>query len=62
MSSAYLVNPHDVHQMKEALCAAINVAPRERERRWRTLRHGVATWTNNDWADAFLQSLAETST
>ena len=61
MPSAYLINPHDVQQMKEAVFAAINASPRERERRWRSLRNGVAAWTNNDWADAFLQSLAETS-
>jgi trehalose 6-phosphate synthase len=61
MPSAYLINPHDVQQMKGAVLAAINATPRERERRWRSLRNGVAAWTNNDWADAFLQSLAETS-
>jgi len=57
MPSAYLINPHDVQQMKEALRAAIDATPRERERRWRNLRRGVFTWTNNDWADAFLQAL-----
>ena len=57
MPSAYLINPHDVRQMKEAICAAINASHRERERRWRNLRRGVFTWTNNDWADAFLHSL-----
>ena len=59
MPSAYLINPHDVQQMKEAIYAAANATPRERERRWRSLRRGVFTWTNNDWADAFLQALVE---
>jgi trehalose 6-phosphate synthase len=58
MASAFLVNPHDIEQTKGAICAAINVSPRERERRWRPIRRNVFTWTNNDWADAFLRSLA----
>jgi trehalose 6-phosphate synthase len=58
MPSAYLINPHDLQQMKESICRAINATPRDRERRWRSLRNGVFAWTNNDWADAFLRSLA----
>ncbi len=57
MSSAYLVNPHDTEQMKESICVAINAGRQERERRWRPLRRAIFSWTNNDWADAFLRSL-----
>jgi trehalose 6-phosphate synthase len=60
MSSAFLINPHDLEQMKAAICAALHASPRERERRWRSIRRGVFTWTNDDWADAFLGSLAAT--
>jgi trehalose 6-phosphate synthase len=59
MSNAYLINPHDVEQMKQAMVAAIDATPRELERRWRSLKHGVLAWTNDNWADAFLGSLLE---
>jgi trehalose 6-phosphate synthase len=59
MTSAYLVNPHDTQQVKEAMLFAIVDSPEEQKRRMRAMRRTLHRWTDADWANAFLDALAE---
>ncbi|MFN8193200.1 MAG: trehalose-6-phosphate synthase [Nocardioidaceae bacterium] len=57
LRQAWLVNPHDINGVKQAMLAAAAAAPRERTRRMRAMRRQV---TENDvkyWADSFLHDL-----
>jgi trehalose 6-phosphate synthase len=57
LRGAFMVNPHDLDGIKEAVCLALKVTPKEARARMsrmrrRTLRHDVY-----DWAESFLASL-----
>ncbi len=58
LTSAYLVNPHDRQQVKEAMLFAIVDAPDERKRRMQAMRRSLRRWTDADWTNAFLDALA----
>jgi trehalose-6-phosphate synthase len=57
MTQAYLVNPHDGHQLEAAILAALNAPMHEQQRRMRYLQRSVSAWTNEDWVGSFLQAL-----
>ncbi|WP_019814708.1 alpha,alpha-trehalose-phosphate synthase (UDP-forming) [Saccharomonospora saliphila] len=63
LNSAFLVNPHDLDGVKNALEQAITLDPAEGRRRMRALRRQVLTHDVDRWARSFLEALgAETAT
>jgi trehalose 6-phosphate synthase len=56
---AYLVNPHDLDSVKDAIEAAMNQTPEEGRRRMRALRRQVLIHDVDRWARSFLDALAE---
>ena len=57
LTSAFLVNPHDLDGVKRTLHAAINLDPAEGRRRMRALRRQVLTHDVDRWARSFLDAL-----
>ncbi|GDY30279.1 alpha,alpha-trehalose-phosphate synthase (UDP-forming) [Gandjariella thermophila] len=57
LTSAFLVNPHDLDGVKNALHAALTVDPAEGRRRMRALRRQVLTHDVDRWARSFLEAL-----
>ena len=62
LRQAYLVNPHDINGLKEAMVEAMNAPPRIKARRMRLLRRQVNDHDIDHWAEAFLDDLAEMGT
>ncbi len=60
LTSAFLVNPHDLDGIKNTVYQAITVEPEEGRRRMRALRRQVMTHDVDRWARSFLQALGET--
>jgi trehalose 6-phosphate synthase len=58
LRQAYLVNPHDLEGVKDAIEAAINQNPEEGRRRMRALRRQVLAHDVDRWARSFLDALA----
>lgn len=61
LTSAFLVNPHDLDGVKNALQAALTVDPAEGRRRMRALRRQVLTHDVDRWARSFLEALGTQS-
>jgi trehalose 6-phosphate synthase len=61
LNQAYLVNPHDLEGVKDAIEAAINQPQEEGRRRMRALRRQVLTHDVDQWARSFLDALAGTT-
>jgi trehalose 6-phosphate synthase len=59
LTSAFLVNPHDLDGIKNAIEAAITVEPDEERRRMRALRRQVMTHDVQRWAQSFLAALGD---
>lgn len=57
LSSAFLVNPHDLDGVKNALEATITLDPAEGRRRMRAMRRQVLTHDVDRWARSFLEAL-----
>jgi trehalose 6-phosphate synthase len=57
LKQAFVVNPHDINGLKEALAAAINSPPRALARRMRAMRRQVREHDINAWAHDFLSDL-----
>jgi trehalose 6-phosphate synthase len=57
LGSAFLVNPHDIQGLKEAILRAANIQPREAKRRMRSMRRRVREHDVAYWASAFLDAL-----
>ena len=57
LTSAFLVNPHDLDGVKNALHTALSIDPAEGRRRMRALRRQVLTHDVDRWARSFLESL-----
>ena len=57
LSSAFLINPHDIEGMKDAIMRAVTVPPAEARRRMRAMRRRVAENDVAHWAAAFLDAL-----
>ena len=58
LTQAYLVNPHDLEGVKDAIEAAINQPADEGRRRMRALRRQVLVHDVDRWAMSFLDALA----
>src|ERR1700752_4118159 len=58
LHQAYLINPHDLEGVKDAVEAAMNQTPEEGRRRMRALRRQVLTHDVDRWARSFLDALA----
>lgn len=57
LTSAFLVNPHNLDGVKDALLAALNMDQAEGRRRMRALRRQVLTHDVDRWARSFLEAL-----
>ncbi len=57
LRQAYLVNPHDLDDVKDAMAAALSQSPEQGRLRMRALRRQVLTHDVNRWARAFLAAL-----
>jgi trehalose-6-phosphate synthase len=60
LGSAFLVNPHDIEGIKEAIVRAVNVSPAEAKRRMRSMRRRVRENDVAHWAATFLDALKQT--
>ncbi|OBF22158.1 trehalose-6-phosphate synthase [Mycobacterium kubicae] len=61
LRQAYLVNPHDLNGVKDAIEAALNQSDEEGRRRMRALRRQVLAHDVDRWARSFLDALAESN-
>jgi trehalose 6-phosphate synthase len=59
LGSAFLVNPHDIEGLKEAIVRAATVSPREAGRRMRSMRRRVREHDVAFWARSFLDALKQ---
>ena len=57
LTSAFLVNPHDISGLKDAIVRASQIGPGEARRRMRALRRRVMEYDITRWADTFLAAL-----
>ncbi|WP_395242812.1 bifunctional alpha,alpha-trehalose-phosphate synthase (UDP-forming)/trehalose-phosphatase [Agromyces sp. MMS24-K17] len=62
LRQAVLVNPHDIEGLKDAIVEAIEMPPRERARRMRSLRKRVIENDVANWSATFLETLTGTGT
>lgn len=60
LRQAYLTNPHDLEDVKNAIESALNQSPEEGRRRMRAMRRQVLAHNVDRWARAFLDALADT--
>jgi alpha,alpha-trehalose-phosphate synthase [UDP-forming] len=61
LSGAFLVNPHDIEGMKDAIVRAATVPPAEARRRMRAMRRRVREFDVGRWAASFLDALKRAS-
>jgi alpha,alpha-trehalose-phosphate synthase [UDP-forming] len=61
LSGAFLVNPHDIEGMKDAIVRAATVPPAEARRRMRAMRRRVREFDVDRWASSFLAALQRAS-
>jgi trehalose 6-phosphate synthase len=59
LGSAFIVNPHDIEGLKDAIVRAATVSPREARRRMRSMRRRVRDHDVAHWAATFLDALDE---
>jgi len=57
LAGAFLVNPHDIEGLKNAIVRAATVTPAEARRRMRAMRKRVREHDVARWAADFLRSL-----
>jgi trehalose 6-phosphate synthase len=57
LRQAYLVNPHDINGVKEAMWQALQASPQELKRRMRGMRRQVREHDIAAWARDFLDDL-----
>jgi trehalose-6-phosphate synthase len=57
LGSAFLVNPHDIAGLKDAIVRAARISPSEARRRMRSMRRRVAEYNVSHWAETFLDAL-----
>lgn len=55
LPQAFLVNPHDIDGMKAAIVRAVQISPREAQRRMRSMRRRVFDHDVARWASTFLK-------
>jgi trehalose 6-phosphate synthase len=59
LTGAFLVNPHDIEDMKDTIVRASRVSPAEARRRMRSMRRRVHDHDVAYWAAAFLRALQQ---
>ena len=59
LTGAFLVNPHDIEGLKDAIVAAATTPPAEARRRMRAMRRRVREHDVARWARDFLRALSE---
>ena len=59
LSGAFLVNPHDIEGLKDAIVRAATISPAEARRRMRLMRRRVREHDVAYWAGSFLGTLAQ---
>ena len=57
LSNAFLVNPHDIEGVKDAIVRAATISPGEARRRMRLMRKRVSEHDVAHWAERFLGTL-----
>ena len=57
LKQAYLVNPHDINGVREAMLAAMHAPVRDKARRMRAMRKQVREHDIDTWAQGFLEDL-----
>ena len=57
LTGAFIVNPHDIDGLKEAIVRAATVSPAEARRRMRSMRRRVLENDVAHWADTYLRAL-----
>jgi trehalose 6-phosphate synthase len=60
LAGAFLVNPHDIEGLKDAVVRATNTGPAEARRRMRAMRRRVFEHDVARWAADFLDTLGRT--
>jgi trehalose 6-phosphate synthase/phosphatase len=55
LPQAFLINPHDINGMKAAIVRAVQISPREAQRRMRAMRRRVFDHDVARWASTFLK-------
>jgi trehalose 6-phosphate synthase len=60
LQQAYLVNPHHLQNVKDAIEAALNQTPQDGRRRMRSMRRQVLAHDVDRWARSFLGALSAT--
>jgi trehalose 6-phosphate synthase len=61
LRGAFMVNPHDLEGIKEAIRMAVNAGPKEARDRMSRMRRKTYRRDVYDWAESFLESLQQTS-
>jgi len=59
LASAFLVNPHDIEGLKDAIVRATTISPAEARRRMRSMRRQVREHDVAYWAASFLNALKQ---
>jgi trehalose-6-phosphate synthase len=62
LAGAFLVNPHDIEGLKNAIVRAATVTPQEARRRMRAMRRRVSEYDVARWAASFLDTLGRVPT
>ncbi len=60
LGGAFMVNPHDLEGIKEAIRLAIIVGPKEEKDRMSRMRRKIVRRNVYDWAESFLAALQQT--
>ncbi|MBU4216052.1 MAG: trehalose-6-phosphate synthase [Actinobacteria bacterium] len=61
LTSALLVNPHDIDGLKDAIATAVRMDPKHMRKRMRKLRRRVLQHDVHAWSSQFLDALASTA-
>jgi alpha,alpha-trehalose-phosphate synthase [UDP-forming] len=59
LTSAFIVNPHDIDGLKDAIVRAATISPAEARRRMRSMRRRVLENDVAHWADTYLRALEQ---
>jgi trehalose 6-phosphate synthase len=59
LAGAFLVNPHDIEGLKDAIVRAATITPRDARRRMRSMRRRVCEFDVARWAQTFLTALEQ---
>ncbi len=59
LTGAFIVNPHDIDGLKEAIVRAAAISPAEARRRMRSMRRRVLENDVTHWAETYLRALEQ---